>query len=150
SRHVARDGEARPASARCRQGSRLALAYTQRSLYDQPTAPAVAGARVQRRRPTIGESRMSAATTIPTERIRNVVILGHGGTGKTTLAEALIGLGGRDVSRGGLLDNEPEERERGHSLSLGVGWFEWRGHRINLLDAPGADDAIGDAYPALL
>ena len=93
---------------------------------------------------------MCAATAVPTDRIRNVVLLGHGGTGKTTLAESLIGLGGRDVGRGGLLDCEPEERERGHTLSLGVGWTRWRDHHLNILDAPGDDDAIGDAYPALL
>ncbi len=85
----------------------------------------------------------------PTERIRNVLLVGHGGTGKTTLAEALIALGGTDNSRGSLLDSEPEERERGSSLSLGVGWVRWRDHHINVLDAPGGDDAIGDAYPAL-
>jgi elongation factor G len=93
---------------------------------------------------------MCAATSIPTDRIRNVVLLGHGGTGKTSLAEAMIRLGGREIGRGGLLDCEPEERERGHTLSLGVGWTRWRDHHLNLLDAPGADDAIGDAYPALL
>ena len=93
---------------------------------------------------------MRAATSISTDRIRNVVLLGHGGTGKTSLAEALIGLGGREAGRGGLLDCEPEERERGHTLSLGVGWTRWRDHHLNVLDAPGADDAIGDAYPALL
>ncbi|MBW3605776.1 MAG: elongation factor G [Actinobacteria bacterium] len=91
---------------------------------------------------------MPAATTA-TERIRNVLLVGHGGTGKTTLAEALISLGGRESSRGSLLDSEPEERERGNSLSLGVGWVRWRDHHINVLDAPGGDDAIGDAYPAL-
>lgn len=87
--------------------------------------------------------------TTPTDRIRNVLLVGHGGTGKTALAEALIGLGGAKATRGGLLDSEPEERERGSSLSLGVGWLPWRDHHINLLDTPGGDDAIGDAYPAL-
>ncbi|CAN5856310.1 elongation factor G [soil metagenome] len=91
---------------------------------------------------------MPAATTA-TERIRNVLLVGHGGTGKTTLAEALIALGGHDGGRGSLLDCEPEERERGNSLSLGAGWMRWRDHHINVLDAPGGDDAIGDAYPAL-
>lgn len=87
--------------------------------------------------------------TTPTDRIRNVLLVGHGGTGKTALAEALIGLGGAKGARGGLLDSEPEERERGNSLSLGVGWLHWRDHHINVLDAPGGDDAVGDAYPAL-
>jgi elongation factor G len=89
------------------------------------------------------------AATFPTDRIRNVVLVGHGGTGKTSLAERLIALGGTAVGRDGLLDHEPEERERGNTWSLGVGGVTWRDHRINLLDTPGGDDAIGDAYPAL-
>jgi elongation factor G len=91
---------------------------------------------------------MPAATT-PTDRIRNVVLVGHGGTGKTSLAERMIALGGTTVTRDGLLDHEPEERERGSTWSLGIGWMSWHDHRINLLDTPGGDDAIGDAYPAL-
>ena len=82
-------------------------------------------------------------------RIRNVVLLGDGGTGKTTLAEALLRLGGVGDGRGGLLDFEPEEKERAHSLSLGVASFEWKNHKINLIDCPGGAEAIGDAYPAL-
>jgi elongation factor G len=92
---------------------------------------------------------MAAATTPTTDRIRNIVLVGHGGTGKTALGEALIGLGGTARGRGGLLDSEPEEQERGSSLSLGVGWTRWRDHHLTILDAPGGDDAIGDAYPAL-
>ena len=91
---------------------------------------------------------MPSATT-PTDRIRNVVLVGHGGTGKTSLAERMIALGGTAVGRDGLLDHEPEERERGSTWSLGVGGVMWRDHRINVLDTPGGDDAIGDAYPAL-
>src|SRR3712207_4820515 len=82
-------------------------------------------------------------------RIRNVVLLGDGGTGKTTLAEALLRLGGVGDGRGGLLDFEPEEKDRGHSLSLGVASFEWKNHKINLIDCPGGAEAIGDGYPAL-
>ena len=81
--------------------------------------------------------------------VRNVVIVGHGGTGKTTLAETLLRLrGGQE--RGGVFDHEPEEVERGHSLSLATAAFQWREHTVNLLDTPGTPDAIGDAYPALV
>ena len=80
--------------------------------------------------------------------IRNVVLVGHGGTGKTTLAEALLRLRGGD-GRGGIFDYEPEELEREHSLSMAVASFQWREHTINVIDTPGLPDALGDAYPAL-
>jgi elongation factor G len=92
---------------------------------------------------------MAANQQTPTTHIRNILFLGHHGTGKTTLAEALLQSAGIGDGRGGLLDFEPEERERAHSLSLGVATFEWKGHKLNLLDAPGAADAVGDAYPAM-
>ncbi len=82
--------------------------------------------------------------------VRNVVLLGHGGTGKTTLAEALLAAAGAaGDGRGGILDFEPEERDRQHSLSLATASLQWRGHKINLLDAPGSPEAVGEAYPAL-
>jgi elongation factor G len=92
---------------------------------------------------------MAAAKAIPTAKIRNVVLLGHGGTGKTALAEAMLAAAGASDGRGGILDFEPEERDRGHSLSLATASLLWQGHKINLLDAPGSPEAIGDAYPAL-
>ena len=82
-------------------------------------------------------------------RIRNVVLVGHGGTGKTTLAEALLRLRGGGDGRGAIFDYEPEEIEREHSLSMAVASLEWREHTINIIDTPGLPDAIGDAYPAL-
>jgi elongation factor G len=86
---------------------------------------------------------------VPAPRIRNVLVVGHGGTGKTTLAEALLELGGVGGGRGGILDFEPEEKEREHSLALGTAPVLWNDHKINLLDAPGTPDAVGDAYPAM-
>jgi elongation factor G len=92
---------------------------------------------------------VTGATAVPTSRIRNVILLGHGGTGKTTLAEQLLRAAGAGGGRGGVLDSEPEEKERSHTLGLNVATFTWQDHKINLLDAPGMPDAIGDAYPAL-
>jgi elongation factor G len=92
---------------------------------------------------------MTGIQAVPPDRIRNVAFLGHAATGKTTLAEALLAIGGAGSGRGGILDFEPEERDRGHSLSLATAWLDYRDHRINVLDAPGTPDAIGDAYPVL-
>ncbi len=92
---------------------------------------------------------------IPTERIRNVALVGHGGAGKTTLAEAMLLEAGL-VSRLGrvedgttVCDSEPEEQRRGQSLSLALAPIVWKDHRINLLDAPGYADFEGEALIAL-
>ncbi|MDP9021105.1 MAG: GTP-binding protein, partial [Actinomycetota bacterium] len=98
---------------------------------------------------------MSKDLSVPTEKLRNVLLLGHTGTGKTTLAEALleaaglIGRRGRTADGTATLDFEPEEQDRHHSLSLALAAIPWRGYKLNLLDAPGGAEAIGDAYPAL-
>jgi elongation factor G len=89
------------------------------------------------------------------EKVRNVALVGHAGSGKTTLAEALLFVGGATSRQGSVeqgttvLDHEPEETERGISLSLGVATFEWNGHRINLIDTPGSSDFSGDARAGL-
>jgi elongation factor G len=90
---------------------------------------------------------------VPTERIRNVLVLGHTGAGKSTLVEAMLRVAGHGDGHGAVravVDHEPEERERGRSLSLSVVSFDFDGHRLNVLDAPGGAEALGDAYPALL
>lgn len=91
---------------------------------------------------------MDTHPEVDTPRIRTAVLLGAAGAGKTTLAEAILAAGG-ERARGGILDRDPEEVDRGHTLSLGVGSVLWRDHRLNLLDTPGDPDAVGDAYPAL-
>lgn len=91
----------------------------------------------------------------PTAKIRNVALVGHGGSGKTTLAEALLHRSGT-ISRLGRVedgstvsDHDPEEQRRGLSLALSVLPFEWKGHKVNLIDTPGYADFMGDVAAAL-
>jgi elongation factor G len=84
----------------------------------------------------------------PPVGMRNVVMLGHGGTGKTRLGQALLALG--EAGANGVFDTEPEARERGHTLGLATASARWRNHEIHILDTPGQPDFVGDAYPALL
>lgn len=91
-------------------------------------------------------------TVVPTEQIRNVIVLGHTSTGKSTLVEALLRAAGQ--ATGPLdgcptVDTDPEEQARGHSLALCVASFPFDGHLLNILDTPGGAEAIGDAYAAL-
>ncbi|MFL5642403.1 MAG: elongation factor G [Chloroflexota bacterium] len=82
--------------------------------------------------------------------LRSVVLAGHAGAGKTTLAEQLLFKGGAIPRLGRVddgtahLDFEPEEQKRKESLSLAVGTFEADGTRISLLDTPGYPDFIAD------
>lgn len=89
------------------------------------------------------------------ERIRNVVLVGHGGSGKTSVAEALLFAAGETTRLGRtedgntVTDFEPEEIERKLSLGLSVASVPWKGHKITLIDTPGYADFIGDARSAL-
>jgi elongation factor G len=88
-------------------------------------------------------------------RIRNVVLVGHSGSGKTALAEALLHAAGVTTRMGRIEDGntvtdfEPEEITRGSSVSLAMAPFEWGGCRVNIIDTPGYSDFIGDACAAL-
>ena len=91
----------------------------------------------------------------PTEKIRNLVLLGHGGTGKTSFAEAALFAGGA-ISRLGRVDDgtttsdfDPDEIKRKVSINASLIPCEWRDHKINIIDAPGYADFIGDAYSGL-
>ena len=89
------------------------------------------------------------------ERIRNVGLFGHGGAGKTAVAEALLFNAGK-ITRIGtveagntVMDYEPEEIDRQNSLGLGIASFMHNGFRVNLIDTPGYADFVGDALAAL-
>jgi elongation factor G len=89
------------------------------------------------------------------DRIRNVALVGHRGSGKTSLHEALLFQAGV-VSRLGSVvdgttfsDSEPDEKARQMSIGATVSSFEWLGRRVNLFDTPGDSSFIADALGAL-
>ncbi len=90
-----------------------------------------------------------------TEQIRNVVLLGHGGAGKTTLAEGLafvtkaITRMGKVADGTTISDYDKEEIKRGFSIHSSILPIEWEGLKINLLDAPGYFDFVGQAEEAM-
>ena len=86
-----------------------------------------------------------------TDDIRNIALVGHGGEGKTTLAEAML-FGSGAIDRQGktedgntVMDFDPEETKRHISISTAVASVEWKGAKINIVDTPGYFDFIGDA-----
>ena len=89
------------------------------------------------------------------ETLRNVVLAGHGGTGKTTLAEALlfdsgaIDRMGRVEAGSATTDFDPDETRRHMSVNLALAPCEWREHKINVIDAPGYADFIGEVESAM-
>ncbi|MEA2932195.1 MAG: elongation factor [Actinomycetota bacterium] len=88
-------------------------------------------------------------------QIRNVALVGHGGAGKTSLAEALLFCSGAINRQGRVEDGntttdfDPEEVKRGISLALSLAPFEFEGHKVNLLDAPGYADFVTELETAL-
>ena len=88
-------------------------------------------------------------------QIRNVAVVGHGASGKTTLVDALALASGSSKRHGSvkdgtaLTDHTPEETERGYSISLGVAFAEWMDAKVNLIDAPGYLDFQGEAVAGL-
>ncbi|MDP1862128.1 MAG: GTP-binding protein, partial [Gemmatimonadaceae bacterium] len=87
--------------------------------------------------------------------IRNVAVVGHGASGKTTLVDALAFVSGSSKRHGSikdgttLTDHTPEETERGYSINLGCAFAEWKDAKINLIDTPGYLDFQGDAIAGL-
>src|SRR5437868_8252781 len=87
--------------------------------------------------------------------IRNIAVVGHGGSGKTSLVDALAFVSGTSKRHGTigegttLTDTAPEEIERKYSINLGCAYAEWMDTKINLLDTPGFLDFQGDAIAGL-
>ena len=90
-----------------------------------------------------------------TEQIRNVAVVGHGGSGKTTLVDALCFAAGTSRRKGNVEEGHsltmttPEELDHGISLQTTPAFAEVKGTKINLLDTPGFLDFTGDAMAAV-
>jgi elongation factor G len=91
----------------------------------------------------------------PADRIRNVALVGHRGSGKSSLHEALLFEAGAIARLGSVpdrntvSDSDSDEQARQMSISATLSSFEWQGRKINLLDAPGDPSFVADALGAL-
>ena len=90
-----------------------------------------------------------------TRQIRNVALIGHGSSGKTTLAETMLFLA-KVIKRRGtvaegntVMDFDEEEIRRKISLSLSIAAIEWKGTKLNVMDTPGYTDFVGEQKSAL-
>ena len=89
------------------------------------------------------------------DRIRNVALVGHRGSGKTSLHEALLFQAGAVNRLGSVVDGttlsdaDPDEKSRQMSISATLASFEWQDRKVNLLDTPGDSSFIADALGAL-
>ncbi|MBA2626479.1 MAG: elongation factor G [Gemmatimonadales bacterium] len=87
--------------------------------------------------------------------IRNVAFVGHGGSGKTSLVDALAFVSGSSKRHGSirdgttLTDTSPDEIERKHSIGLGLGYAEWLDTKLNLIDTPGYLEYFGEVVTGL-
>jgi elongation factor G len=93
--------------------------------------------------------------TYDAKDIRNVLLVGHGGAGKTTLLEAMLFTAGQ-ITRMGTVedgttvsDHDPDEQRKGISVSLSMAPVLWKDVKINVLDAPGYADFVGDLRSAV-
>ncbi len=91
----------------------------------------------------------------PTDRIRNTAVVGHGGTGKTSLVEAML-FAAKAVDRLGRIEDgttttdfDAEEVRRKITVNAALAPLEWQEHKLNLVDAPGYPDFIGEVVGAL-
>ncbi len=91
----------------------------------------------------------------PADRIRNVALVGHRGSGKTSLHEALLFQAGATNRLGSVTegtttsDADPDEKARQMSISAALASFEWQQRKVNLIDTPGDSSFVADALGAL-
>lgn len=90
-----------------------------------------------------------------TPMLRNVALIGHGTSGKTSLSEALLFAAGGSKRRGSVTDGntvsdfDPEEIKRQISINTSIIPCEWKGHKVNVLDTPGYFDFVGEVMASL-
>src|SRR6478672_11538635 len=90
-----------------------------------------------------------------TSHVKNIVLLGHAGSGKTTLAECMLFEAGIINRRGSIAERNTTgdyhelEQDRGNSIFSKLLHSKWRGYKINILDTPGYDDFVGEVISAL-
>jgi len=90
-----------------------------------------------------------------TSHVKNIVLLGHAGSGKTTLAECMLYEAGLINRKGNITEHTTTgdyhalEQERGNSIFSKLLHTRWRGYKINILDTPGYDDFVGEVISAL-
>jgi len=94
-------------------------------------------------------------TTYHIADIRNIALAGHGASGKTSLADAMLHAAGATVRRGSVdegtsaSDSEDEEKRRHFTIDCHPLHCEWSGKQVHLIDSPGYPDFIGHALSAL-
>src|SRR5690606_38002755 len=90
-----------------------------------------------------------------TAHVKNIVLLGHAGSGKTSLAECMLFEAGLITRRGRIAEHTTTgdyhelEQERGNTIFSKLLHTKWRGYKINILDTPGYDDFAGEVISAL-
>ncbi|MGH2501425.1 MAG: GTP-binding protein, partial [Ktedonobacterales bacterium] len=89
------------------------------------------------------------------DSIRNVAVIAHGGSGKTSLVDAALYDAGAVTRQGrvddasSVSDSDPDEQKRRMSINLSVLPLEWRESKVNFLDTPGYADFVGEVMAAL-
>lgn len=93
--------------------------------------------------------------TFDTNHVKNIALLGHAGSGKTTLAECMLFEAGLISRRGSIEDRNTVsdyhelEQQRGNSIFSSLLHTTWKGYKINIIDTPGYDDFVGEVISAL-